>query len=173
MPGQRKPDGLRQRGNRTPSLRLSGENVERIIPPMPSPGGGRRWLQSTHETWEFLFSSELADIIQPLDGALLKHWITCIEERDRAMSLFREQRFVSGSRGQTRLTPAWKLVQDLSVEIRQAEAQLGIGGLNRFKLGLTMGQAAAALNSSYGDYDDVETVTVDEPGMIDVQAVAR
>lgn len=167
MPTSRKPDALRQRGNRTPSLRLGGQNIERMIPPMPSGS----WLKATRETWEFLFQSELADIIQPLDGALLKHWITCIDERDRAMTKFRRERFVDGSRGQPRLSPAWKLVQDLSVEIRQAEQQLGIGGLNRFRLGVTMGQAAAALN--FDDDDEIETVTVDEPGVIDVQAVAR
>lgn len=169
MPGQRKPDALRQRGNRTLSVRLPGQNVERMIPPMPA----GRWLKATRETWEFLFQSDIADIIQPLDGALLKHWITCIDERDRAMAAFRAERYVAGSRGQTRLSPAWKLAQDLSTEIRMTEQQLGIGGLNRFRLGITMGQAAAVLNDRHDDGDDIETVELDESDLIDVTAVAR
>lgn len=166
MPVARKPDHLRQRGGRTRAVGVVARDGEAVVPEMPV----GRWLQSSREAWERLHRSEIAAVIQPLDGELLLHWLRCIDERERAYRAFRRQRFVEGSKGQPRLSPAWKLYQELSAEIRLAEQQLGIGGLNRFRLGVTLGQATAALNSGM-DFDD-------EPEMVDIggdviEAVAR
>ena len=141
---------------------------EAVVPAMPA----GRWLKRTREAWERLHRSEIAQVIQLLDGELLLHWARCIDERERAFRAFTRGRYVEGSRGQPRLSPAWRLYQDLSAEIRQVEQQLGIGGLNRFRLGLTFGQAADALNAlAGGDDEEAEFVEIGDVDVI--EAVAR
>ncbi len=122
-----------------------------IVPEMPA----GVWLKPTKEMWRAYWLSGIATMANlELDSALLGRWVWCFDELIRAQKAFRKERIVMGSTGQPRLSPAWSQVKDLMAELKALEQQLGIGPLNRMRLGVAIGDAADSMASLWDEDDD-------------------
>ena len=140
MPRAKKTDADRQRRNRVKSAEFSLVSPEPLEPPPDL-------RPAVLDTWNEYWGSELAKLVDPkTDGPAIRRLFTLYDERERAYEIFKDERMVKGSRGQTRVNPLAGFVKDLDVEIRQMEDRLGMSPKARLQLGITFGEAMLSMD---------------------------
>ena len=169
MPAHLKPPSQRSgHAKRAPLRALQKSDVPTIVPKMP-PG---EWLKATRDAWDQYWASGVATMADlSIDDRLLHRWVWCNDELLRAEREFRRERTVIGSKGQPVLSPHWAQITNLQAELAKLEAQLGIGPLNRMRLGIAIGGAADAMSDldMFGADDADDDGDVVMFGDIDVQ----
>jgi phage terminase small subunit len=78
------------------------------------------------------------------DGEALRHWILCVEEREKLRAATVRAPLVKGSHEQLMLNPLLRRIRDLNREIARAEEHFGMTPLARLRLGVTFLQEQAA-----------------------------
>ncbi len=145
---------------------VSAPEEERVVPAVP-PG----ILKRSREIWARFWKSELADHVDREGGLYrIERWIRDVDELERAWRLFRSERFVTGSMGQTRLNTVWRVIQDCEARVAKAEEQLGMTPLARARLGLTLGAEAntlADLNRRMNEPDEARGARLVNPKTIE------
>ncbi|MDQ3380557.1 MAG: hypothetical protein M3546_09575 [Actinomycetota bacterium] len=107
----------------------------------------RGLLAATRQAWEGFWASEVATAVDASsDMPAIVRLFTLLDERERALRIYRRARLVSGSQGQPVLSPAFKAIAVLDSEIRQLEDRFGLTPRARAALGLTIGQARLTLD---------------------------
>ena len=152
MPPVRKPAAKRQ--NRVTKdvgtvVRLHGE-----VPKPPC-----RLRKAARLAWVAYWESDVAGASDGADRALVDRWIKNVNRYDALMTTADRNPVVPGSMGQPVANPLYSQGLALEKAIKADEQQIGIGPLNRVKLGLVIGQAHASLEQlnaeiEEGDADD-------------------
>jgi len=111
------------------------------------PGPPRSLLAVTRKSWEAFWTSEVAAAVDASsDMPAIVRLFTLLDERERALRIYRRARLVSGSQGQPVLSPAFKAIAVLDSEIRQLEDRFGLTPRARAALGISIGQARLTLD---------------------------
>ena len=149
MPRTKKPAGQavdRRNGRR---VEIGPSSLARFELPRRQPA----WLVETKRAWSALWDDPVTATLSPVDRPVLLRWADALDRAVRALAAADADPVATGSMGQPVENPLYG-VADKAVRVAQAcESQLGIGALNRARLGIEVTTAArslAQLNERYG-----------------------
>ena len=119
------------------------------------------WRLETKRAWSALWDDPVAGALTPVDRPVVLRWADAIDRAQRHLELGDENPIAHGSMGQEVESPHYGIA-DKAVKVAQAcEAQLGVGALNRARLGIAIlaeRESMDALNARIagggGDDDD-------------------
>lgn len=130
---------------------------------LPKRSSGEPWRLETRKAWSALWSDPVASALTPVDRPVLLRWADSIDRAARSLELADAEPIAKGSMGQAVESPHYGIADKALRVAAQCEAQLGVGALNRARLGiaiLTERASLADLNakvmSSGGDDDDID-----------------
>jgi hypothetical protein len=147
----------RRNGRRT---EVAARSLPRFT--LPKRADGRPWLLETRKAWAALWSDPVAGALTPVDRPVLLRWADALDRAQRHLELGDADPIAKGSMGQAVESPHYGIA-DKALRMAQAcEAQLGVGALNRARLGIALISERASLadlneriaNASGGDDDD-------------------
>lgn len=151
----RKPPERRQDRHKARSTVVT---LAPAAPPAPEPP--EELLKSTAALWNEFWSSDIARAWQGPDIDGLRRLIVYRDEWQRMINAHRAHRFVEGSMGQAKVSPALEVALKLEAAMGRLAADLGLSPLARMRLGIAFGQAAKTAEQLR---DDAYNVTDDEP----------
>ena len=95
--------------------------------------------------WAAFWASRVSGAVDlDADGEALRHWIRCVDEREKLRAATSRAPLVKGSHEQLMLNPLFRRLRDLNREIARAEEHFGMTPLARMRLGVTYLQEQAA-----------------------------
>jgi hypothetical protein len=96
------------------------------------------WRLETRKAWSALWSDPVAKALTPVDRPVLLRWADSIDRAARHLELGDADPIATGSMGQAVESPHYGIA-DKAIKVAQAcEAQLGVGALNRARLGIAI-----------------------------------
>jgi len=136
---QKPPDELvYRRGGRVKSLVPVAP--AHVAPPAPDGLG-----EHAVAVWTTFWASRVSGAVDLLaDGEALRHWILCVDEREKLRAATSRAPLVKGSHEQLMLNPLFRRIRELNREIARAEEHFGMTPLARLRLGVTYLQEQAA-----------------------------
>lgn len=165
MPRTKKPAGAavdQRNGRRT---ELAAAAVARFeLPDKP-----RGWSAEVRTAWEAFWCDPVAQALTEVDQVVLLRWADHLDRAVKQLRLADRKPLDVGSMGQAVTNPRFGVADQALKVVEKCEAQLGIGALNRARLGIaivTERHSLAALNERYaqngvpddGEDDDPRTV---------------
>jgi phage terminase small subunit len=136
---QKPPDELvyRRGGRVKPLVQVAPAHV---APPAPDGLG-----EHAVALWTTFWASKVSGAVDlDADGEALRHWILCVDEREKLRAATVRAPLVKGSHEQLMLNPLFRRIRDLNREIARAEEHFGMTPLARLRLGVTYLQEQAA-----------------------------
>lgn len=134
MPRTAKPAGTavdRRNGRRT---EVAASSLARFSLPKRERG----WLLETRKAWTALWADPVAGALTPADRPVLLRWADALERASRALERADESPIAKGSMGQEVASPYYAIANDALRVAMACEAQLGVGALNRARLGIAI-----------------------------------
>lgn len=113
---------------------------------------GRPWRPETCDAWRAFWADPVAKVLQEVDRVLLLRWA---EHLDRAADLIEKADLdpvAKGSMGQPVENPRYGIAARSVATVEKCEAQLGVGALNRARLGIAIVSGQAALEDLNARY---------------------
>jgi hypothetical protein len=136
MPRTKKAAGMavdRRNGRRT---EVAASSLAKFA--LPKRTSGEPWRLETRKAWSALWSDPVAQALTPVDRPVLLRWADSIDRAARHLELGDADPIARGSMGQAVESPHYGIA-DKAVKVAQAcEAQLGVGALNRARLGIAI-----------------------------------
>jgi hypothetical protein len=155
MPRTKKAPGTavdRRNGRRT---EVAASSLPKFALPKRTPP----WRLETKRAWAALWDDPVATALTPVDRPVLLRWADAVDRAARSLELADADPIAKGSMGQAVESPHYGIA-DKAIRVAQAcEAQLGVGALNRARLGIAILQertSLAELNAAImgGDEDE-------------------
>ncbi len=137
MAGQRQkaPEHLAfRRGGRGRKLQIVPKTRKVQAPAGLDPYARRVWMSKV---------SSAVDLDAHMER--LRHWILCVNERERLRPLLEASPPVNGSHGQLVVNPLQRRIRELTRDIERAEEAYGMTPLSVFRLQLTYADASLSL----------------------------
>src|SRR5690349_19269748 len=111
------------------------------------------------EAWNAYWSDVIGGALRPGDAPLIDRWVRNLDRYHRIMQLADAEPVVEGSTGQQKPNGLYDLAFKIEASIKADEQQLGIGPLNRLRLGVKIAEGAKSLadltvDAEDGDDDD-------------------
>jgi P27 family predicted phage terminase small subunit len=146
VPRAKKPAGTavdRRNGERAafaPAVPLSRFSL-------PRRSDGEKYDLRTQRMWKALFDDlSLSSVLIPADRELVVRWAQSVDDWIKALESARETPIGKGSMGQDVASPYYSIAGHAMTVIVECERQLGIGALNRARLGIAvLAERAASL----------------------------
>lgn len=115
---------------------VAAERLKRFaLPKRPDPA--KPWLPETRKAWAALWEDvALSSVLTAVDRPLLLRWADAIDRAARHLALGDEKPIATGSMGQEVESPHYGIADKAIRVAAQCEAQLGVGALNRARLGI-------------------------------------
>lgn len=129
-------------------------------PPMP-----RGLCKPAQDAWTAFWSDHVSGATTGSDLALITRWARNLNRYYRLVGEADRNPVVGGSKAQPIGNPLYQLVFKLEAAIERAEQQLGIGPLNRHKLGLMVSE-------SFKSLADLNAEAEDDCGAYDIRLAA-
>jgi P27 family predicted phage terminase small subunit len=108
----------------------------------------------TQRMWRALFDdAALSSVLSPVDRELVIRWAQAVDDAIKALELARANPVVKGSMGQPAKSPYYEIAQQERAAAEKCEAQIGIGALNRARLGIAILAERASLADLAGRFD--------------------
>jgi hypothetical protein len=105
---------------------------------LPKRTAGEPWRLETRKAWSALWLDPVAGALTPVDRPVLLRWADSIDRAQRHLELGDADPIAHGSMGQEVESPHYGIA-DKALRVAQAcEAQLGVGALNRARLGIAI-----------------------------------
>ncbi|MCW2661528.1 MAG: hypothetical protein JWP83_2680 [Mycobacterium sp.] len=141
MPGPPpKPAAKRQRSRRRMGFDIGVVSAAGTAPPTP------RGLSAQAQTaWTGYWSDVVSGVMRRSDSTLALRWSRNLDRYHRLLGVADKEPLVTGSTGQPRPNPLYDLVAKFEASIKEDEKQLGIGPLNRLRLGVALSESAKSL----------------------------
>jgi hypothetical protein len=115
---------------------------QRIVPAAPETVG-----EYARGVWDAFFASWVASAVNyDAHGERLRHWIRCVDERERLWPLLVSAPLVKGSHGQLMVNPLMRRVRELTRDIERAEEAYGMTPLATWRMQLTATEAKRSAN---------------------------
>ena len=106
---------------------------------------GREWSAETRKSWNLLWRDPVASLWSLADRQILLRWADAIDRYWWAIVLADAEPESEGSMGQTIENPLYGVADKAIRVAERCEAQLGVGALNRAKLGVETASATKSL----------------------------
>jgi len=152
IPRAKKPAGTaidRRNGERGS---LPAVALERF--PLPRRSDGLKYDLRTQRMWKALFDdAPLSSVLSPVDRELVIRWAQAVDDHLKALASAREEPISRGSMGQEVESPHFKIAAQAMGVIEKCEAQIGIGALNRARLGIAILAERASLADLASKFD--------------------
>ncbi len=157
----RKPPGRRQ-NNITKDIGLVKETG--TAPPMP-----RGLCRAAQDAWTGYWSDYVSGATTAADIALVRRWVKDVDRYERLIAAADRNPIVTGSKGQPAGNPLYQLALKLQAMVLEEEKQLGIGPMNKLKLGLVVSESFKSLaelnaEATDDDADDIRLQLVTDLG---------
>ncbi len=126
--------------------------------------------------WDAFWSDSVSSAPTEADRGVLLRWIQCVNRYLLAVETADADPVSTGSMGQVIVSPFYKIADQALAAIERCEAQLGIGSLNRSRLGLAIiseKRSLAEVNAQYGgtsvdDHDEAPRQEAADPRVISI-----
>lgn len=143
VPRTKKPAGQAvspRNGRRT---ELAASSLARFALPKrsaidPETGKPVAWRLETRKAWAALWSDPVARALTPVDRPVLLRWADNLDRAAWALEEADEKPTAKGSMGQEVASPFYAIAGDALRVAMACEAQLGVGALNRARLGIAI-----------------------------------
>lgn len=142
------------RAPKPPGAAVDSRNGQRAALPaeplpkfgLPRRADGLKWDLRTQRMWRALWDDErLALVLSPVDRELLIRWAEAVDDAIKARARAWESPISTGSMKQEVESPYFGIAAKALAEAARAEAQIGIGALNRARLGIAILAEAKSL----------------------------
>jgi hypothetical protein len=146
MPRTKKPPGQavdRRNGRRA---ELEGQALEKFPLPVKRPA------IRTRRVWAALWDDPVSSVLALVDREMVIRWITSTDAWITALGKAELEPVSRGSMGQEVPSPFYAIAKQHLDEIEKCEQQLGVGALNRARLGLTITTARRSLDDLNRDF---------------------
>jgi hypothetical protein len=117
------------------------------------------------DAWSTFWTDHVSGATARSDLSLITRWIKNVDRYHRLVAEADRAPVAKGSKGQPIGTPLYQLTFKLEAAIERAEQQLGIGPLNRLKLGL-------AVSESFKSLADLNAEAEDDSDQYDIRLAA-
>lgn len=122
--------------------------------PGTAPSVPRGLCKPARDAWTAYWADSVSGATTGSDIALITRWAKDLDRYHRLVAEADREPFVLGSKGQPILTPIYGLALKIQAAIADAERQLGIGPLNRLKLGLVVTESFKSLADLNAEAED-------------------
>jgi hypothetical protein len=146
MPRAKKPAG-------TAVDTRNGERLAPVAMPLkrfalPRRSDGLDYDLQTRRTWQAFFAdTSLSGVSKPVDRVLLIRWAQALDDNLKALESARDKPISKGSMGQEVTSPHYAIAAQAMSVVVECERQIGVGALNRARLGIAILTEQATLNS--------------------------
>jgi P27 family predicted phage terminase small subunit len=157
MPGPLPKPASRRQNRVTKSLgvvRTAGK-----APRMP-----RGLCKAAQDAWTGYWADTVSGVTRESDTSLLVRWVRNIDRYSRLIAAADRSPMVAGSTGQQRANPIYDLALKIEQSVKQDERQLGIGPMNRLRLGIAFNESAKSLAELNAEAEDDDAD--DDPRMV-------
>ena len=122
--------------------------------PLPKRSDGLKYDLRTQRMWRALFDDgPLSSVLSPVDRELVIRWAQGVDDWIKALALARAAPISTGSMGQEVASPHFAIAAQAMGVIERCEAQIGIGALNRARLGIAILAEQASLADLASRFD--------------------
>lgn len=105
---------------------------------LPKRSSGEPWRLETRKAWSALWSDPVARALTPVDRPVLLRWADNLDRAAWALERADRSPISTGSQGQDVASPFYAIANDALRVVMACEAQLGVGALNRARLGIAI-----------------------------------
>lgn len=146
MPRAKKPAGTAVDSRNGERASLPAVPLKRFA--LPRRTDDRDYDLRTRRMWKALFDDQaLSSVLSPVDRELVIRWAQAVDDHLKALTSARKDPISTGSMGQQVESPHFKIAAQAMSVIVECERQIGIGALNRARLGIAILTEQATLNS--------------------------
>jgi len=103
------------------------------------------WRLETRKAWTALWADPVASALTPVDRPVLLRWADSIDRAARSLEQADADPIATGSMGQEVESPYYGIADKALRTAERCEAQLGVGALNRARLGIAILSERASL----------------------------
>jgi len=103
------------------------------------------WRLETRRAWAALWADPVASALTPVDRPVLLRWADAVDRASRSLELADADPIATGSMGQEVESPYYGIADKAIRVAERCEAQLGVGALNRARLGIAILSERASL----------------------------
>ena len=143
MPRTKKAPGTavdRRNGRRT---EVAASSLPKFA--LPKRTHGEPWRLETKRAWAALWDDPVATALTPVDRPVLLRWADAVDRAARSLELADADPIAKGSMGQAVESPYYGIADKALRAAQACEAQLGVGALNRARLGIAILQERTSL----------------------------
>jgi hypothetical protein len=144
MPRAKKPAGTAVDSRNGERASLPAVPLARFA--LPKRSDGLDYDLRTRRMWKALWDDQrLSSVLSPVDRELVIRWAQAVDDSVKALATARAAPVTTGSMGQDVASPFFAIAaQALSVAV-ECERQIGVGALNRARLGIALLTERASL----------------------------
>jgi hypothetical protein len=129
---------------------------------LPKRSDGRPYDVRTRRMWVSLWAdSRLSSVLSPVDRELVIRWAVSVDDWIKAREKALADPVAKGSMGQEVPAPWFSIAKQAEATVAECERQIGIGALNRARLGIALisearglAELSGAFPGKKGDDDD-------------------
>jgi P27 family predicted phage terminase small subunit len=113
--------------------------------------------QQAKDAWHSYWEDVVSGVMRSSDEPLVTRWIKNVDRYFQVIGEADKRPAVPGSAGQIKANPLYDLALKFEASIKDDEKQLGIGPLNRLRLGVALNEqtkSLAELNAEAADEED-------------------
>lgn len=152
MPRAKKPAG--QAIDRRNGERASLPAVPLARFPLPKRSDDQKYDLRTQRMWKALFDDQaLSSVLSPVDRELVVRWAQAVDDWIKALAEGRKDPITEGRNDQPVASPWFAIAAQAMGVIERCEAQIGIGALNRARLGIAILAEQASLADLASRFD--------------------
>jgi hypothetical protein len=149
------------RAKKLPGHAVDSRNGQRAALPaqplprfaLPKRSDGLEYDLRTRRMWKSLWDDErLSSVLSPVDRELVVRWAQAVDDQIKALVKAREDPVTTGSMGQEVPSPYFAIARQSEASAVTSEAQIGIGALNRARLGVALLTEQASLAALAGQF---------------------
>ncbi|OBJ00368.1 hypothetical protein A5660_25075 [Mycobacterium alsense] len=139
------------------SRRDMGADIGALARPGRAPARPRGLCRAAQTAWGAYWKDVVSGVTRASDAPLVQRWAANLDRYHRLLAEADKHPVVTGSMGQPRANPVYDLVLKIEASIRADEQQLGIGPLNRLRLGVALTESAKSLKELNAEAENADT----------------
>jgi hypothetical protein len=152
MPRAKKPAGTAIDSRNGERASLPAVPLKRFT--LPRRSDGLDYDLRTRRMWKALFDDQaLSSVLSPVDRELVIRWAQAVDDWIKALTSARAAPIATGSMGQEVASPHFAIAAQAMSVIVECERQIGIGALNRARLGIAILTERASLADLASRFD--------------------
>lgn len=136
MPRTKKPAGTVADPRNGRRAELAASSLAKFA--LPKRSSGEPWRLETRKAWSALWSDPVARALTPVDRPVLLRWADSLDRAAWALERADASPIATGSQDQEVASPYYAIANDALKVAQACEAQLGVGALNRARLGIAI-----------------------------------